>query len=315
VAPTVVPDVVILPTDILSSATAENLIFPLNEQLSDIDLESLYPAARMLAQPDAQILGYPLILNDLPHLVYNSNEITGTLPLTWDRLITENDNTLVFAADGNEGAILALQFYLDAGGNLVDGDGQQILQLDPLITALQQLQNGREAGFIVPQSSSLVSIDQSWQAFLGGAGNIVRTNADHFMQQDTGELSLGYTVTAGVDRPLTPLVTGWAYAVSTTDPTKKALATELILELTAASNLGPWSLESRMLPAHSDAFEIWMQEDNAYYNFIGRELQRAQPLPIAANSTTMTVLGDAVFQVVSGAKTAQQAAQDAVNEM
>ena len=76
----------------LPSAATETLIFPLNDQLSNTDLESLYPAARILAQPDEQILGYPLVLNNLPHLVYNSNEITGTLPLTWDGLIAESSN-------------------------------------------------------------------------------------------------------------------------------------------------------------------------------------------------------------------------------
>ena len=61
-----------------------------------------------------------------------------------------------------------------------------------------------------------------------------------------------------------------------------------------------------MLPAHRDAFIIWTEDENPYYNFIGRELQRAQPLPVESNSKTMTVLGDAVFQVVSGAKTASR---------
>ena len=38
-----------------------------------------------------------------------------------------------FAADGTDGALLALQFYLDIGGQLVNESGQSTLELDPLV--------------------------------------------------------------------------------------------------------------------------------------------------------------------------------------
>ena len=55
--------------------------------------------------------------------------------------------------------------------------------------------------------------------------------------------------------------------------------------------------------------------DDAYVGFIEQELGRARPLPVDSNSKLFTVIGDAVFQVVSGSKTAQEAADDAVAAM
>jgi ABC-type glycerol-3-phosphate transport system substrate-binding protein len=218
---------------------------------------------------------------------------------------------MVFAAGGTDGAILALQFYLDAGGVLQDESGQPVLQVEPLTAALEALQAARETEFLVPQSSSLSNVDQSWQLFLGGGANIVRSRSDHFLGQNTAGLPIEYTVTPGVDRPLTPLVGGWAWAISTSDPARQEAAYTLLNDLIAPANQGAWAQDSDILPTRRDALAQWTEADQ-YIGFVEQELERAQPLPVATNSKIMTVLGDAVFEVVSGSKLATEAAEDAV---
>ena len=315
VAPAILPDLVAIPVDMLSTAATDNLIYPLTEMVDTTGLEQLYPAASEMGQIESQLMGYPFALTDLPHLVYDNSVLTTTLPLTWQQLIVDENRNMVFAADGTDGATLALQFYLDAGGNLFNADGLPILELEPLIVTLEQLEMGRETGFLNPASSNLTAYNQTWQLFLSGESNIVRTSANYYLNQETTELPLGFTVTAGIDRPLTPLVNGWAWAVSTSDPAKRLLAVELIEELVAPENLAAWTFESKMLPARRDAFAFWQQSEDPFVNFISPELERARPMPVSINSKTMTVLGDAVFQVVSGSKTAQEAATEAVNAL
>jgi ABC-type glycerol-3-phosphate transport system substrate-binding protein len=154
-------------------------------------------------------------------------------------------------------------------------------------------------------------VDQSWQIFLGGGANIVRTSSNHFLGENTTGLPLEFTVIPGIDRPLTPLVGGWAWAISTSDPSRQEAAHALMLELVATSNQGEWSQNSDILPAKRDSLAVWTDED-LYVGFVQQELERAKPLPVIDNSKIMTVLGDAVFQVVSGSKLAQEAAEDAV---
>lgn len=315
VAPTILPDLIAIPADMLATATADNLIFPLTDSVDTTNLEQLYPAASEMSQIDSQLMGYPFALTDLPHLVYDSSVLTTTLPLTWQQLILDENRNMVFAADGNDGALLALQFYMDAGGNLFDADGLPILELEPLTETLEQIELGRETEFLNPASSNLTANNQTWQVFLNGDSNIVRTTANFYLNQETTDLPLGFTVTAGIDRPLTPLVNGWVWAISTSDPAKRALAGELIEKLVAPENLSAWTFESKMLPARRDAFAFWQQGEVPFVNFIGPELERARPMPVSVNSKTMTVLGDAVFQVVSGSKTAQEAASEAVTAL
>ncbi len=105
----------------------------------------------------------------------------------------------------------------------------------------------------------------------------MRTSSDHFLGQNTAGLPLEFTVTPGIDRPLTPLVGGWAWAISTSDPVRQAAAYELMLELVTDSNQGTWSQDSKILPARRDALATW-SGDALYIGFVEQELERAQPI-------------------------------------
>lgn len=310
VAPTVLPDLVALPTGQLAAAADEQLIFPLDDVLETSQLDALYPSALAAVRREEQTVGYPFAISNLPHLIYDTNAVTNTLPLTWERLIAVPEQQMVFAADGRDGGILALQFYLDAGGELTDADGKTILQPEPLITALTQIEEGRDSGFLVAESSSLVSYEEIWLALIADTASVARTTPEFFLGQRAAEQTIGYTVTGGIDRPLTPLVTGWAWAASNPEPVRKALVGELIADLTTAESLGVWSREASLLPARRDAFEQWPANDS-YVTFIGRELERGVPLPNAAQAV-LPLLEDAVFAVFSGAATVEQAAQETV---
>lgn len=314
VAPSILPDLVAVPTDLLPTMAAENLLQPLDGKIDDDAIDALFPPALSLAQPQAAVLGYPFALSRLPHLAYNNNVLTGTLPLTWERLIENDAHRYAFAADGLDGSLLALQFYLEAGGQMFDESGQTTLQLDPLVAALQYLEDGQAQGFFVPQSSAMNSTDQTWQNFLSGGSNIAQTTSDHFLGQNVAGLPIAYTIIPGIDRPLTPLVDGWAWAITASDPARQASAVSLIEELTSAPNLASWSRDSNILPARRDALDAWPDQD-PYVGFARQELERAQPLPLSPSSKLLTVLSDAVFQVVSGGRTAQEAAVDAVNAL
>ncbi len=311
VAPSVLPDLIAIPTDLLPSSANENLIFPIDDRLDPDILDELFPPAVAMAQPEESTLGYPFALTWSPHLVSNSNALTRTLPLTWDQLISDPERSMVIAAGGEDGAVLALQFYLDAGGTVQNEQGQPELQLEPLTIALEALQRAQENGVLVTQSSSLSTVNQSWQLFLGGGANIVRTRSDHFLGENTSGLPIEFTVTPGIDRPLTPVVGGWAWAISTSDPARQEVAYDLLVDLVAPSNQGQWSQDSDILPARRDALAMWT-ENESYVGFMQQELERAKPLPVATTSKIMTVLGDAVFEVVSGSKLAEEAAEDAV---
>ncbi len=311
VAPSILPDLILLPTSELTAAAKEGLIYPLDDLLDPAALDDLYPAARALARSEDQTIGYPYAINNLTHFAYQTNVIASTPPLRWNELIALEDATLIFPAAGDAGAVLALQFYLAAGGQLTNEAGQPMLDAPLLTQALQQLSQARSNGFILLQSANVTTLAESWDVFQSGTAVFALTSAEQFLTQRTPETTPGYAVIAGIDSPLTPLIDGWAWAVSTADPAQRLLAGELLAALIDGPSMGAWSLQSGRLPARRQAFTVWPHDD-AYLSFVHLELERAQPNPAPLDSPIMEALGNAVFNVISLTKTPQEAAGEAV---
>ena len=313
VAPSILPDLIALPTNQLAAAANEGLIYPLDDLLDPALLDDLYPAARAMARAEEQTVGYPFAITNLTHLAYQTSVITTTPPLRWNEFTTQTDGNFIFPAGGESGALLALQLYLAAGGPLVNEAGQTTLDAPLLAQALQQLSQARSTGFILLQSSNIDTLAESWQVFQAGTAVFTLTTANEFLAQRALGASPGYTVIAGPDRPLTPQVSGWAWAISASDPGHRAQAAELLAFLVSASNLGQWSQQSNQIPARRQALAAW-PDDDAYANFLQLELERAQH-NLVVGGQIMTVLTDAVFGVISLAKTPQEAAEEAVTAL
>ncbi|MEZ4590617.1 MAG: extracellular solute-binding protein [Chloroflexota bacterium] len=310
VAPDVLPDLIAIPTDQLNLALSEELIYPMGNLVDTNLLEDLYPAALNLVLKDNQIGGYPFVLTGLTHLAYNTTTVTDTIPSRWEPFIAQ-PNSFVFPANGLPGGTLGLQFYLAAGGTLTNEAGQVALQVEPLATALQQLFVAENNGFILDQSSNYATFQESWQLFQAGTATVTLTNSEQFLRLRGNNGAYQVTAVPGLDRSLTPLVTGWAWAISTSDPNKRELAAELLNTLIDGRNLGEWSYVSKYLPARQTGFTFW-PEDDPYLPFAREQLNRANAMPASSTSTIITVLNNAVFDVITLTKTPQVAAEEAV---
>lgn len=313
IAPGILPDLVALPADQLSGATADSLIFALDDGIPTTYLEDLYPAGLKLATVNDRLMGYPFILTQAPQLAYDSSRVTTTVPLTWTQFIAMPGQNMLFPAAGAPGATLLLEMYLDNGGQLLNEAGQVELQIEPLAAALQELSNGRANGFILPQSSTMQTLEDSWQAFQSGQSSFVQTSATQFLRQrQTGQPFRAVAI-PGLEKPLAPLVNGWVWAVSSQDAAKRPLATDLLIFLIDNENLGEWSYRSNFLPARQGAFFYWPTDDN-YVPFISEQLllADAHPFAFASSHPVMVALADAAFDVVSLAKSPRLAAEEAV---
>jgi ABC-type glycerol-3-phosphate transport system substrate-binding protein len=311
VAPDILPDVLLLPTDQLVEAARQQLIFPL-EDLGDTEGQGdLFAAAQELVTVEGSIYGYPVGLTNLQHLVYNSSVITETLTTSWNQLLDNAPGTLAFAAAGPPGAELTLQFYLANGGTLQTESGQTTLELEPLTAALTSIVEGRSAGLINPDSGNAISAEQAWRIFTNTPDAMVQTDARfYFWRQAEGETDgLRVAPLAGPDGALNPLVSGWAWTLTTPDPARQALAVELVTWLASPQNVGEWTLENGVLPASDAAFEFW-PEDDPFVQFLRRQLALARPFPSAANNAVMTSLAAATSDVVLQLSTPEAAAAE-----
>lgn len=308
VAPSVLPDLIAIPVDQLGPALSEELIYPLGGMVDTSLLEDLFPAALDLVLKNNQVGGYPFVLTNLPHLVYDSSAVTQTIPSRWSEYV-ELPNRFILPARGTPAGTLGLQLYLDAGGTLTNDAGQVALQVEPLATALQQLFTAKNNGLILDQSSNYTTLQESWQLLQAGSADIALTNSEQFLRQRSGS-DYSIATIPGLERSLTPMVSGWAWAISTADPTRRALAGDLLNTLIASNQLGEWSYASNLLPARQAAFAFW-PEDDPYVIFAREQLNRARAMPFSSTSTIMTALNNAVFDVITLTKTPQVAAEEA----
>ncbi len=314
VAPAILPDVIVLPADQLKTAVNDGLISALDGLIDPAFFEDLFPAAQTMAKINDQYYGYPFAITNLTHLAYQTSVITTTPPLRWNTFAENTSANFVFPAAGPAGARLTLQFYLAGGGTLVNEAGQPALDAPLLTQALQPFEQGRTSNFILLQSSNIALFDDTWEMFQAGTAVYILTDANHFLKNRTPEIQPGYAVIPGLTTPLTPVVNSWVWAISTTDPGQRALAAELITHLIDGDRLGNWSQASQLLPARRQALTVWPRDD-AYINFIQLELERAQTNPTIDNDPIMAALGNAIFDVISFAKTAQEAAAEAITTL
>lgn len=308
VAPDILPDLLLLPSDQLPGAAAAGLIYPLDSLIQQEMIDDLFPAANALGRVDGTLYGYPYVLSDLQHVVYDTNVITGTLPSSWTSL-RDSGHSFVFPADGPKGAELGLQFYLAAGGRLTNDANHPELDVNALTAALENISQARVQGIIVSQSSNVISSEGAWQVFQSGGAEIAPITGAQFLNKRAAGFNSGFGPLPGPEGALVPQLKGSLWAITTADPLQQSLAGELLTWLSSPANLGEWSAESMMLPARRSAFEQW--PGDPYIEFLQGELARGQPFPRTASGTIMAALGRAVSDVVSLAKTAPAAATEA----
>ena len=310
VAPSILPDLIALPSSQLETAVTDELIFPLNDVIDPTALATLYPAAQSFATMEDQILGYPFALTGLTHLAYDSNVITQTIGTTWETFRADPALQFAFPANGFEGATLILQLYLDAGGTLMNDAGQVELQVEPLARALEQLNLARNENILVRQSSTLSTPEDTWQVGQSSTANIILTNGEYFLQNRVEAQTMAYAPVPAINDVAPPYVSGWAWAISTQNQVQRTMAADLLNHLTTAEIEAEWSLQTGHLPARQDVFDLWGTDD-PFIEFLQQQLAVAQPHPLSRNSNVITALNDAAFNVVTLTETPQVAAEQA----
>ena len=329
VAPSILPDVIALPTSMIADPAVRPMIQPL-EGFLDPAVDDAFPSAAAQVTHDGRLYGMPFVSAGLTHLVYQRTPISTTVPMNWTAFISDTNNTLVLPADSREGALFGLQFYLAEGGTLVNEAGQPDLQAEPLARALRQIALRPEN---LLQSRQLKTLDEAWQYFQVGQSGFLWVRADYYLGRRgeppptaeppggptfgtpdspaSASSELAYSRVPGPHGPLTPLTTTWAWAITTPDPARQALAAEMILSLTAPEALAVWAERSQLLPARREALAL-LAQGGEYYRFAEAELERAEAMPISESSRQLAAIGDAVFQVLTNDATPEAIAEQTV---
>lgn len=314
VAPPVLPDLIILPTRELATAFAEEIIYPLDGLVPQEAIDDLYPAAANLGRSNETVIGYPFTLSNLSYMAYSADIFTDTVPVSLPELSSQEVITFTFPAGGRSGAELALQLYLEAGGQIRQEPGQALLEVEPLTEALTQLSMANEAGIILPESTMITTLNEAWQLFSIGTVNTVQANETQIVNEDSLSDEISYVAIPGARQPLPALVRGWAWAISANEPEQQLLAAQLLNWLIAGPNIGDWSAEASRLPGRRAAFQQWTSE-STFVVFAQEKLEIAKAYPAQVDGAVLDIMRLAVVEVLNRTLTPLEAAEMAVSSL
>lgn len=296
VAPNILPDLILVPNDVLPDLVEQNIVYPLDGLIAEDEFNDLYPAANQLVRVSNIYYGYPYAISGLTHAAYNTAVYTETLPSRLDDVL---GTTLkpAFPAAGKDGAELLLQLYLDEGGDLYDEEGNLAFENTPMLVALRRIQALRASDLIDDSVKDIATREQMWLTYQSGSSNLIQTTQQQFIAEYGQTADLGFGQFPGSIGGLTPQIDGWVWAVSTADPVRQALAIELITWIANSPNMADWTFATQSLPSRRTALERWAQDE--YTQFLDTELERASVRSELLDSNVGNILQGAIQALFS----------------
>jgi multiple sugar transport system substrate-binding protein len=311
VAPSVLPDVVVLDTADLASAARAGVLVALDGRVAPALINDLLPGARMAGTFDGQLVGIPFEA-DVEHIVFNMARLAET-PLTWQDVLSASI-TYRFPAKGRNGLVndSFLIQYFALGGRLSDEEGKPVLDETVLTAVLEYYHLGVASGVVPSDVLTATSADDLWAGYLVGDTGIAHVRARRFLQDRQRLRSTQYANVPTQDgQPLT-IIRGRALAITTRDTTQMAVAVRLVEWLMEPDNSVVWHQTTATLPTRHETLQ--RMGDDPYWDFLRRALETAVPVPSFPQYDQIgRVLQQAVMEVIGGDSTPQDAAAAAVD--
>ena len=259
VAPTVLPDVILLNQYDLVAAADAGLILPMDDALPS---DSGYFATALGAVTTTQGLwAFPYVA-EAEQMAY-SPIVSETAPISWTAVLSGSYQMLFPGAppDGiADDALLAM--YLGSGGRVVDQGGQATLDRTSLEYVYGFFWEMRDAGLLDTETVlGLPDAAACWARFQEGAGQLTPVPAGTYWlasgsaNVDVRPSSPTWVPTAQ-GSPMTILHT-WGLAIVTDDPARREVALGLIRWLVSAQHMADLTRAAEMVPTRRQAIEAY----------------------------------------------------------
>jgi multiple sugar transport system substrate-binding protein len=320
VAPSVLPDVVVLDGVDLASAARAGVLVPLDGRVSPELVNDLLPAARAAGIVDGQLMGIPFQM-DAQHLIYNTTQLP-LAPLGWADVLSHTVSYL-FATQGRNGLVndAFLIQYLAVGGRFQDDQGGPMLDEAALRAVLDYYSQAAQAGILAPAGLEAGDPEDVGPLVATAKLGMAQVTAHRFLAGPPGRAGqaggpLRNTQYADIPtrdgKPLT-IGRGWALAVVTRDPAQQAMALRLVEWLLNPANNAIWNQTTRYIPTRYAAFRL-LEAGDPYFGFLQHLMEVAVPPPAFMEYDQLSrILQQSVVAVLRGEATPEQAAADAVD--
>ncbi len=307
VAPSVLPDIVILNTSDLADANRTGTLVPLEELIDTSLEEDLLPSALAAGTVEGHLVGIPFEM-DVEHIAYNTNKVNQA-PLNWTDVLSRSD-TYLFPAKGRNGLVndAFLVQYLALGGQLQDEDGRPVINEQMTLAVLDFYQQGADRGVIPVTATQASTVEDVWPIYLSAEVDMANVSSHQYLRDRESLRATQFAAIPTRDgNPLT-ICRGRALVITTRDPAQQASALRLISWMLETDNIVAWSQAAYHLPPRYSAFDQLSVSD-PYWTFAQQQMEAAVPPPAFTGYDQVgRVLQQAVTEVFSGESTPAEAA-------
>lgn len=308
VAPTVLPDLILLEPYALRDAAKAGLLQPLDDLLTPALEEDLFPFALEAGRIDGRLQGIQF-QTDALHLLYNTNKLQ-TPPLTWSDVLTRPQARYLFPAAGQGGLAgdSSLVHYLGTGVSLLDEFGQLTLSQEAMTAMLDFYAAGIQSGAVPTITLQLETTLQAWPIYLEAEVAMTEMLASHYLANRDTLRTTSYATIPGLTAPAPSVTRGWMIAIVTDDPYRREAAAHLLEWWLSPDNNTNWNLANGTLPVRRSAYQH-LSEQDPYFQFLADLLENAQPYPLTPIYREVAAAWQiAIRAVLNGEQSPQEAA-------
>lgn len=307
-APEVLPSVIALSRTDLEVAALKGLVFPLDGTSTTIDQTDWYNYARQLAMVQGATFALPFA-GDALVLAYRPTKVIGP-PADWDTILRLSQ-PMAFPA-GDTQSLFVLSLYLSLDGAVEDAQRRPMLQPEILSQVLQLFSDGEERGIFPTWLSQYETHAQVYQAYRDGRVNATTTWVSSYLSAlsaDTAAVAI-----PSMDDTSLALATGWGWAVSDPDPTRRVMSIRLAEFLSDGAFLAQWTEAAGYLPPRPSALAAWTNQ--GFKTLLSPVAVSAQARPSVDQLASLgPVLKEATLKVLQKESDATQAAQAAAERL
>lgn len=306
-APSALPDLVILPGELVKIATQEGILYPFEDlgTLNDVDWYSYTSQAGNLTE---SVYSLPFA-GDALVLMYRPVEIENP-PLTWEE-VRQTPYPLLYSA-ANPLALFTLAQYQAAGGSVQDEDGKPYLDATTLAGVNIFYQQASSGGQMPAWLTQYEMDDQVWRDYQAERSPMASLWLSYYLVSQPDDTKISQLPTQSGE-PYT-LATSWVWALSNPDPLRRQISSELAVFFSDADFLGDWTLAGGYLPTQQDVLTKWPSVP--LQALAKRVISSAHPIP---PPDILSVLGPALqtstIDVLQQVDTPSGAAEKAANQV
>ncbi len=316
VAPSVMPDVVVINEKDLEAVFADGLLQPLDGKLDRSIVQDLLPAARRMGTVKERLAGIPIGI-EMEHTVYNTQIFTAT-PMIWTDIISKNRKYL-FPAKGVNGLVndVTLSHYFSAGGQFQDDEGGLKIDDNVLINVLQFYQTALDKLIIDETLLEASATEELWPRYLEGQTGLTQITVQQYLTDRDILENTTYAplpVQAKDNIPVN-VMHGWVLVLITDDVTRQDAALRLIESFLSTANNTTWNDINKSIPTRDTAYQA-IAGDDPYWVFLTEQLNTARPEPGFADYDRVgRIIQQAVEQVLRGEATPEEATATAIDAL